>query len=128
HHHSHHHQPLYRTLSDNCYISLDPPEVLTSTTTTTTSMDHLSEEEEQLNSELWYYGKIDRERATALVSRACTGSFLVRSSGTYSSSYALTVKVPADHSHTGVCHYLILKTEEAEGENPGKYKIKVGED
>lgn len=130
HHHYHHHphhQPLYRTLSDNCYVSLDPPEAVLTTSldsspaATTTTATSSSLEAEELNSELWYYGNIDRERATALVSRACTGSFLVRSSGTFSTSYALTVKVPADHSHTGVCHYLILRTEE----DGGKFKIKV---
>lgn len=98
---------LPQGLSDNCYVSLEAPQE-------TTLSKH-----DPMNKEIWYYGNLERERAVQLVSRSFTGSFLVRSSSTFKHSYALTVKVPLDHSHTGVCHYLIIRTDE------GKYKIKV---
>src|SRR5699024_6596138 len=100
-----------RTLSENCYASLEPPPQ---------EETEFTKNQDPLNQERWYYGNIDREKATQRVARACTGTFLVRPSTFSKNSYALTVKVPLDYSTAGVCHYLILRTDE------GKFKIKVG--
>lgn len=99
-------------LSDlSCYASLEPPHEKRSAI--------MREQEYSLNGEIWFYGCISREQAIQAVQNCATGSFVVRNSSTKDNCYALTVRVPRDHNHTGVAHYLILSTED------NRFKIKV---
>lgn len=75
-------------------------------------------DDRQLREAWWFQAGIPREVALELLAKEPLGAFIVRGSTTQAGCYALSVRVPRDHSGSGIAHYLIMKKEN------GTYHIK----
>ena len=66
---------------------------------------------EEIESKVWFYGWLEREKAIEILEKQSIGSFIIRYSTTHRNSFALTLRVPNDYHFTGIAHYLIVTTD-----------------
>ncbi|XP_014665792.1 PREDICTED: uncharacterized protein LOC106807839 [Priapulus caudatus] len=75
----------------------------------------VDDDDRRLRDAWWFQAGIPREVALELLSREPLGAFIVRGSTTRAGCYALSVRVPRDHTGSGIAHYLVLRRDDCGG-------------